>query len=186
MTTEVRRPIRAQGEMRIGKPSLAWEVLDGAGSNVGLVVLFEAGGQLEPTYIVRNEWHQDLGRVDQLGRAFRYVPHAKEAAWVGSGTLLQGIERILQRQSCQLIEMPMELEKRAQTPGELEKRRADGFGFKQAVSPLSSAPQGAVEVPSPSPAPGTRIANWFSLNSRTDTNRKGANDPRPFRASTDD
>ena len=157
MTTEIRRPIRAQGEMRVGKPSLAWEVLDQSGLNVGLVVLFESVGLLEPTYMVRNVWHQDLGRVDQLGRAFRYVPHAKEAAWVGSGTLLQGVERILKRQSCQLIELPSSPEKEAGSPGELEKRRADGFGFRtQAATRPLSQPTPKQSAPDPPSSPGTK------------------------------
>ena len=153
VTTHVRRPVRPQGEMRIGKPSLAWEVLDASGSNVGLVVLFEAGGDLEPTYMVRNEWHQDLGRVDQLGRAFRYVPHAEEAAWVGSGTLLQGVERILGHGSCLLIETPIALPKNTPSSGQILSKEAAALA---PPSKAAGAPESGSEPASPPIKPGTQ------------------------------
>jgi hypothetical protein len=143
VTTELKRPIQVDTTMRIGRPSLAWDVLDAGGLSVGRVVLFEARDVLEPIYIVRNAWQQDLGRVDQLGRAYRYVPHAKEAAWVGSGTLTQGVERILQRPGCQLLEIEIEPETRAASPGELETRRADGFGLRSTNLSSSAAPSRA-------------------------------------------
>jgi len=44
--------------------------------------------------VVQNRWGQDLGLVDSLGRAWVYRAH-QEPAWVGSGTVLQGISWIL-------------------------------------------------------------------------------------------
>ena len=64
----------------------------------------EAGGYLvhfvssEPAgsmWVVRNRWHQDLGVIDSLGRSYRYEPHAEEPIWVGSGSVVLGVQRIL-------------------------------------------------------------------------------------------
>lgn len=74
---------------------------------MGLVVQFqESGGVRDSLYVVRNTWHQDLGLIDGLGRAFRYVPHREEPVWVGSGTVLSGAQRILGVSGpCRLLEV---------------------------------------------------------------------------------
>ena len=108
---------------RTAAPARAWEIRS-EGSLVGHVVYFEAHGPTQDSlYMVRNIWHQDLGMIDGFGRAFRYVPHHEEAAWVGSGTVVLGVERILGRSGCRLAEIPLPGEPRPNSPGVLEQRR---------------------------------------------------------------
>jgi hypothetical protein len=73
--------------------------------------------------MVRNVWHQDLGMIDAFGRAYRYVVHHEEPVWVGSGSVRQGVERILGLENCELAEFPLPEEARPSTPGEGEQRR---------------------------------------------------------------
>ncbi len=134
--TEIKRPIAATADMRIGAPTRAWEILDEASDVAGLLVFFEALGAAEDSlYIVRNVWHQDLGLVDAYGRAFRYLPHHREPAWVGSGTVLQGVERILAKEKCKLLEMPFQEPQRPRSPGEVE--RVPGNELRAARNTLS-------------------------------------------------
>lgn len=124
-TTETRGPAisAAVGELRVASPAQAWEV-QCDGELAGLLVFFEAdGAQEDSLYMVRNVWHQDLGMIDAFGRAYRYVPHSADPAWVGSGSVLSGVERILGRSGCRLSEIPLPAEARPATPGELEQRR---------------------------------------------------------------
>ena len=44
---------------------------------------------------MRNPWQQELGTIDAQGRAWRFVPHEREARWVGTGTLAEGARAIL-------------------------------------------------------------------------------------------
>lgn len=92
--------------VRVGMHKKTWEVRSG-GESLGLVVLFEdRGREQDSLYIVRNAWHQDLGLIDGLGRAYRYLPHREEPAWVGSGTIAAGAQHILGAASaCELIEL---------------------------------------------------------------------------------
>ncbi len=124
-TIEIRRPITNTGIIRVGLPGSAWEVYAKDGELAGLVVLFEEPESADALYMVRNIWHQDLGLIDVLGRAYRYLPHHKEAAWIGSGSVTQGIERILGLEGCELIEVPFQASDAGLTPGELERRRVD-------------------------------------------------------------
>ena len=71
----------------------AWEVVE-RGQVVGVVIEFDAQGGRR-FYSVRNAWHQELGLVDSMGRAWRYRPHAREADWLGSGTLIEGAAQVL-------------------------------------------------------------------------------------------
>jgi hypothetical protein len=81
--------------VRVGTHARTWEVRSD-GDVHGLVVLFqERGLARDSLYVVRNPWHQDLGMIDGLGRAFRYVPHLEEPVWVGSGTIAAGARAIL-------------------------------------------------------------------------------------------
>jgi len=67
-----------------------------AGSTRGYVVLFEsAASPLDAVYVVQNLHQQDLGMIDSLGRAFRYLPHEKDPRWLGSGSIARGVQRIL-------------------------------------------------------------------------------------------
>jgi hypothetical protein len=92
--------------VRVGGRARAWE-LQREGEPLGLVILFqERGSSRDSLYVVRNLWHQDLGLIDGLGRAFRYLPHLDEPAWVGSGTVLAGAQRILEADgACELVEL---------------------------------------------------------------------------------
>ena len=72
----------------------AWVVI-AQGEVVGSVVRSaERGRDGRFLYVVRNIWDQDLGVVDELGRAWRRVPH-QEDEWSGTGTVAQGVRSIL-------------------------------------------------------------------------------------------
>jgi hypothetical protein len=76
----------------------AWQVIDLTGLR-GIVVQFTDRDQPDQPgrqfFSVRNPLQQELGSIDALGRAWRFVPHEREAHWVGTGTLLEGARRIL-------------------------------------------------------------------------------------------
>ena len=81
-------------------PGEAWTAHGGTGEELGFVVRFEeAAPDLEGTprtfLSVRNRHGQELGLVDDLGRAWRYRPHALDPAWVGTGSVAEGVARIL-------------------------------------------------------------------------------------------
>ncbi len=92
--------------VRVGTRARTWEVQCG-GETLGLVVLFADRRRTQDSiYVVRNAWHQDLGLIDTLGRAFRYLPHHEEPVWVGSGTIAAGAQHIFGTASaCELIEL---------------------------------------------------------------------------------
>ncbi len=95
-----------RGEIRRATAVRIWHVLvDGAIE--GEVVLFHADDQpADAHYVVRNVWQQDMGLVDSVGRAYRFAPHAEESIWVGTGTVAQGVSRILQLGvDCTLVEV---------------------------------------------------------------------------------
>jgi len=128
--TEIKTPIAASAEMRVGSPARAWEVLDADGEVVGLLVYFRALGRSEDSlFMVRNVWHQDLGLVDAYGRAFRYLPHHRDPAWIGTGTVRQGVERILDLETCELAELPFVEPEHPLSPGDVE--REAGLGIPQ-------------------------------------------------------
>jgi hypothetical protein len=106
-TTETRRlNFSEPAEVHIGSLARNWEIRSGE-ELVGLLVLFEARDVArDSVYVVRNQWHQDLGMIDAFGRAFRYLPHRRDPTWVGTGTVVQGAERILEASSpCRLVEL---------------------------------------------------------------------------------
>ncbi|MFT5288628.1 MAG: uncharacterized membrane protein YraQ (UPF0718 family) [Planctomycetota bacterium] len=80
--------------IRRAEPTTAWEVvLDG--ETFGRVIRFDVEGWPgETRFVVQNPYGQDMGMVDALGRAFRYVPH-RPALWVASGTVPEGTAAIL-------------------------------------------------------------------------------------------
>ena len=108
LTTETRRHLSstATPEVRVGALTRVWEIYSGD-ELAGRIVLFQAqGAARDSVYTVRNPWQQDIGLIDGLGRAYRYVPHQREPSWVGSGTVAQGVERILGLASpCRLVEV---------------------------------------------------------------------------------
>jgi hypothetical protein len=74
----------------------AWSV-ERSGESIGSLVRFEEpGSRTKVVYVVRNEWGQDLGLIDALGRAWRWRPHAETPELVGSGTTTDGVARILE------------------------------------------------------------------------------------------
>jgi hypothetical protein len=91
--------------VRLGKRVRTWEVRC-RGEVLGRVVLFqEKGLARDCVYFVKNLWDQDLGLVDGLGRAYRYLPHEEEPAWVGTGTVAVGARQILGASApCELVE----------------------------------------------------------------------------------
>jgi hypothetical protein len=93
-------------DVRVGARARTWEVRCG-GELLGHVVLFQGHGHVrDSVYVVRNAWHQDLGLIDGLGRAYRYLLHEEEPAWVGSGTVAIGAQQILGAAApCELIEL---------------------------------------------------------------------------------
>ncbi len=80
------------------EPLRAWR-LASQDRTLGYVVLFAdspAANRPERTvYSVRNPWQQEIGTIDGLGRAWRFVPHQREAQWLESGTVLGGARAIL-------------------------------------------------------------------------------------------
>lgn len=74
--------------------SRAWIVSEG-GETAGSVVRYsERGSDGRFLYVVRNIWDQDLGVIDERGRAWRRIPH-EEDRWIGTGTVVQGVRQIL-------------------------------------------------------------------------------------------
>ncbi len=128
------------GEIRIASPARAWELVSTTGEAIGMVLHFRSLGAPEDSlYMVRNLWHQDLGLIDAFGRAYRYLPHHREPAWVGSGTVLQGAERILGAEECGLVEVSFpEASRPPSTPGEHDRRRLE----RQAEAPGLGGPAG--------------------------------------------
>ena len=94
-TIETTRPVHRAPHVRTASATRMFSVEHG-GSARGFVVLFES--QASPTdavYVVQNVHQQDLGVIDSLGRAFRYLPHENEPRWLGSGSIARGVQRIL-------------------------------------------------------------------------------------------
>lgn len=90
----------------------AWIVMDG-NESVGTVVMYAKAENLDdPTqqfYSVRNSLHQELGTVDGLGRAWRFVPHQRDPDWTTSGSVVQGARAILGAGSdAELVEVSLE------------------------------------------------------------------------------
>jgi hypothetical protein len=88
--------------------SRAWIVVED-GETLGSVVRYsERGSAGRFLYVVRNIWDQDLGVIDERGRAWRRVPH-EEDRWIGTGTVVQGVRQVLDSGSrAQMIERPID------------------------------------------------------------------------------
>jgi hypothetical protein len=73
----------------------AWDFVDGS-THLGSVVRFEEPGSVRRAWFsVRNPYSQEIGIVDVDGRAWRYRPHQREPEWIGTGTVRDGVARIL-------------------------------------------------------------------------------------------
>ena len=77
------------------EPVRAWAIVSG-GEAHGFAVRFEEKDGDRFFFSVRNENQQELGLVDSLGRAYRYRPHQEEPEWLGTGTVEEGVRRILE------------------------------------------------------------------------------------------
>ncbi len=104
-TTERRQPWAAETPVVVqAAPARAWEIRRDA-ELLGYMVAFGGDGGDTTLYVVRNAWHQDLGVIDAFGRAYRYLPHHREPAWVGTGTVARGVAGILGLEGeCELLE----------------------------------------------------------------------------------
>lgn len=94
------------------EPLQAWRVV-AEGTTLGYVVRFGEPAAPERAehqfFSVRNPWQQELGSIDGLGRAWRFVPHGDEPEWVSTGTVQGGATRILgASQAAVLEEIPLE------------------------------------------------------------------------------
>jgi hypothetical protein len=91
------------------QPVRAWKVVS-EGRELGAVVQFDASqGGAGRYYSVRNPWQQELGTIDAMGRAWRFVPHEREARWVATGTLAEGAAAILDAAAKREAALPVEL-----------------------------------------------------------------------------
>lgn len=75
-----------------------WEIVRGdetLGRVVELAAQAQRGQPAARCFSVRNMLGQELGRIDGLGRAWRHELFASEPAWVGSGTVAEGVAAIL-------------------------------------------------------------------------------------------
>jgi hypothetical protein len=82
-------------EAAMSHAARAWELVQD-GRVVGVVVEFEENAGERHFFSVRNPDQQELGMVDEHGRAWRFVPHSDEPEWLGTGTVLEGARRVLQ------------------------------------------------------------------------------------------
>jgi hypothetical protein len=143
-TVESREPVGTPpARVRVGQKARGWDVVH-QGERVGAVLLFQDRGRIGDTvYIVRNAWQQDLGLIDGLGRAYRYLPHHKEPAWIGSGTIELGAERILGLdEECLLVEVESVPEAGSKAPE---------LAGNEPVPP-AEAPSDSTPTPASSPA----------------------------------
>lgn len=103
---EIRQPARTPAVARTAQPVRAWRIV-ADGEDRGVVVLFRSADS-GTFFSVRNAWQQDLGLVDEVGRAWAFRAHAAEPEWVGSGSVAQGAGRILGTEEApELVEVPL-------------------------------------------------------------------------------
>lgn len=97
-STEVSEPIGIELNRPVHtEPVRAWRVV-ASDTTLGYVVQFADPSDAGPEhqfFSVRNPWQQELGSVDRLGRAWRFVPHDTEPEWLSTGTVLAGAAAIL-------------------------------------------------------------------------------------------
>jgi len=89
-------------------PVRAWEMWQ-QGRCLGSLVRFEDPGDTSRGYYsVRAREGHEIGLVDLEGRAWRYRAHQSEPEWLGTGTVLDGVRRILGgTQSAELVEVDL-------------------------------------------------------------------------------
>ena len=80
--------------------------------------------------------------IDAHGRAYRYMPHQREPAWVGTGTIAQGAGAILDiGVPCRLIELA--------SPEPSSPAAAVGDTVDESATPLHEEPDIAPETSVP-------------------------------------
>lgn len=96
------------GEPLEARPVEAWEAV-AAGRAIGVVVRFALESRPgEAWFSVRNPHQQELGLVDTRGRAWRFRPAAGDPDWIGTGTVIEGVARILSASDAlELYEVPL-------------------------------------------------------------------------------
>jgi hypothetical protein len=109
-STEVSQPVGLELNQPVHtEPVRAWRLV-ASETTLGYVVQFAPeDGEIERQFFsVRNPWQQELGTVDRLGRAWRFVPHSSDPEWLSTGTLLAGVQAILSAPSeAALEELPL-------------------------------------------------------------------------------
>jgi hypothetical protein len=102
---ELNRPV-------LTAPVRAWRLAHEA-TTLGYVVEFAdpgAPGRADRLFFsVRNPWQQELGSIDGLGRAWRFVPHSEDPEWLSTGTVRDGAAGILRAPAgADLEEIPLQ------------------------------------------------------------------------------
>ena len=72
----------------------AWIVID-EGRTIGEMVRYDDEAGARFFYSVRNRFHQELGFIDSVGRAYRFRAHQPEPNWTGTGAVIEGVRSIL-------------------------------------------------------------------------------------------
>lgn len=94
---------------RIAEATSRWSIRT-AHSQLGWVQRYETEGQgNELIYSVQNIWSQELGWIDSLGRAFALELHGAPPRFLGSGTLAEGVARVLELD--QSVELTPEIQR---------------------------------------------------------------------------
>lgn len=90
------------------RPVEAWEAV-AEGRAIGVVVRFALESRPEEAWFsVRNPHQQELGLIDTRGRAWRFRPAAGDPDWIGTGTVIEGVARILSApDALELYEVPL-------------------------------------------------------------------------------
>ncbi len=87
----------------------AWEFVH-EGRVAGVLVEFQENHGERRFFSVRNAAQQELGLVDEHGRAWRFVPHGEDPEWLGTGTVLEGARLVLGLESgAEAFEVGLEL-----------------------------------------------------------------------------
>ena len=117
-TKSVRPKTPEQPVVYRAAPTRSWDVLVDQEPRGRIVHFAPEEAPEQAVYVVRNLYGQDLGWIDSLGRAYRLLPHHREPAWVGTGTVSQGAARILRvERTCTLIETALWTEGDEGSPG---------------------------------------------------------------------
>lgn len=90
-----------QAVLRPAPATKSWTVRHDLRPIGSLVRYEEATGQQRHFFVVRNDRDQDLGTIDDAGRAWRFRPHV-DPELIGTGTVEDGVAGILGVESVSL------------------------------------------------------------------------------------